>query len=263
MSKEMMKVGTVSMTTVEIAEQTGKRQDHVKRDAGAMLLELHGEDALPSFGESFTASNGQTYECYRLPKREVLVLVSGYSIPLRAAIIDRLEEIERLLKEEKPQGKVVGKAPTRSKIASDLQANLRIAKFFGLTGNPALLSANRMVVDAYSAHGVNPLIESGVKMLSEKQTQYFTPTQIGDRANLTSRDVNKELTRIGFQREVRNHKNHLSYEVTSAGKQYSQLIDSGRKHNNGSMITQIKWSMAVEPLVRASYTQNLFETKFV
>jgi phage regulator Rha-like protein len=63
----------VSMTTVEIAEQTSKRHDHVMRDAKNMLLELHGIDSLPSFGESYRAENGQEYECYRLPKREVLI----------------------------------------------------------------------------------------------------------------------------------------------------------------------------------------------
>lgn len=83
----------VSMNTVEIAELTGKRSDHVKRDAHAMLSELHGID-LPKFGEIYKDSHGRDQECYRLPKREILILVSGYSIPLRAAIIDRLAQLE-------------------------------------------------------------------------------------------------------------------------------------------------------------------------
>ncbi len=75
-------VKTISMTTVEIAEQTGKRPDHVKRDAERMLLELHGETGLLFYQESYINTQNKKQPCYRLPKREVLILVSGYSISL-------------------------------------------------------------------------------------------------------------------------------------------------------------------------------------
>jgi len=84
----------INMTTVEIAEQTGKRHDHVLRDTRKMLTELYGDESLPRFGEWYKADNGQEYECYSLPKNEVLTLISGYSIPLRAKIIRRLDKLE-------------------------------------------------------------------------------------------------------------------------------------------------------------------------
>ena len=84
-----------SLTTPEISELTGKRHDHVVRDTKVMLVEVHGEESLPKFGESYVAENGQTYPCYRLPKKEVMVLITGYSIPLRMKIITRLEELEK------------------------------------------------------------------------------------------------------------------------------------------------------------------------
>lgn len=85
----------ISMTTVEIAGLTGKHHRHVMRDTAAMLTELYGEESLPKFGQCYKAENGQTYPCYILPKKEVLVLVSGYSIKLRMKIITRLEELEK------------------------------------------------------------------------------------------------------------------------------------------------------------------------
>jgi phage regulator Rha-like protein len=84
-----------TMTSREIAELTGKRHDHVLRDARAMLVELHGEGGVPRFGATHTdPQNGQAYPVLALPKRETLILVSGYNVAMRAKIIDRWQELE-------------------------------------------------------------------------------------------------------------------------------------------------------------------------
>ena len=86
----------ISLTTNEIAERTGKRHDNVLSDSKKMLVELYGERGLLKFQETYIQpQNKQEYPCYRLPKKDVLVLVAGYSIKLRKAIIDRLEELEK------------------------------------------------------------------------------------------------------------------------------------------------------------------------
>jgi hypothetical protein len=66
---ELTQTAVVSMTTVEIAERTGKKHDHVLADTQNMLTELYGEG-------------------------KCLVLMTEYSIPLRSDIIKRLEELE-------------------------------------------------------------------------------------------------------------------------------------------------------------------------
>ena len=83
-----------TMSSREIAELTGKRHDHVMRDTRKMLVELHGEEALPKFGGSYTGQDNTARPCFNLPKRESLILVSGYDVHMRAAIIDRWQLLE-------------------------------------------------------------------------------------------------------------------------------------------------------------------------
>lgn len=84
-----------TMSSREIAELTGKQHAHVMRDIRSMLVELHGEGGVSSFGDTHTnEQNSQTYPIFRLPKRESLILVSGYNIQMRAKIIDRWQELE-------------------------------------------------------------------------------------------------------------------------------------------------------------------------
>lgn len=85
--------GVKTMDSREIAELTNKRHDHVIRDIETQLGPLGG---LPRFGGTYrNEQNGQEYPCYRLPYRETMILVSGYSVELRARVIDRWLELEK------------------------------------------------------------------------------------------------------------------------------------------------------------------------
>ncbi len=83
----------LTMSSREIAELTGKRHDHVMRDIRAMLDGL-AENTGPSFGGSYQDSTGRTLPCFNLPKRETIILVSGYDVTMRARIVDRWMELE-------------------------------------------------------------------------------------------------------------------------------------------------------------------------
>ena len=81
-----------TMTSREIAELTGKQHKDVLYDIRKMLSELGLSSA--DFSAQYKDSTGRTLPCFNLPKRETLILVSGYSIPMRAKIIDRWEALE-------------------------------------------------------------------------------------------------------------------------------------------------------------------------
>ena len=84
--------GILTMSSLEIAELTGKEHKNVMRDIRVMLGELEG--ALSFELTHVNPQNGQSYPIFNLPKREALILVSGYSVAMRAKIIDRWQELE-------------------------------------------------------------------------------------------------------------------------------------------------------------------------
>lgn len=93
-----------TMSSREIAELTGKRHDNVMADIRKMLEELG--IAAPEFSGAAQVpgpnNSIRTIEVFNLPKRECLILVSGYSTTLRARIIDRWQELEAQVAQQAP-----------------------------------------------------------------------------------------------------------------------------------------------------------------
>ena len=85
-------VATSTMSSREIAELCGKRHDNVMTDIRNMLELLKIQS--PEFLGDYKDDKGRTYPCFNLPKRESLILVSGYDVVTRAKIIDRWQELE-------------------------------------------------------------------------------------------------------------------------------------------------------------------------
>ncbi|WP_455475875.1 Rha family transcriptional regulator [Bartonella sp. B17] len=82
-----------TMSSREIAALCDKKHRNVMRDIRQIFTELKIE--LSEFTGLYKDSTGRTLPCYNLPKRECLILVSGYSTTLRAKIVDRWQELEK------------------------------------------------------------------------------------------------------------------------------------------------------------------------
>ena len=105
-----------TMSSVEIAELTGKRHDNVMADIERMLDEL--EIRSPAFSGEQTFANNRKRKIYNLPKRECLILVSGYNIQLRTKIIDRWQALET-------QARITAKGMTKLAKMLDIQPNYK------------------------------------------------------------------------------------------------------------------------------------------
>ena len=83
-----------TMSSREIAELTGKEHKHVLRDIRAIIEQLKDGPNLDHQGfQSLTDTRGYTSE-YLLTKNQTLLLMTGYSVPLRQKLINRWQELE-------------------------------------------------------------------------------------------------------------------------------------------------------------------------
>src|SRR5690554_2389851 len=81
---------SATMSSREIAELTGKRHDHVKRDIRNMCKQLEIDSA--QFCAQYRDGSGRTFPCFNLNFHLASTLIAGYSSKARMAIISRLEE---------------------------------------------------------------------------------------------------------------------------------------------------------------------------
>lgn len=88
-------LNTITMSSLEIAELTGKRHDHVVRDIRVMLKEL--ELDIPKFGDTYKDTANRNQKMFKLDKELTMTLITGYSIKLRHTVIKRLDELEQAI----------------------------------------------------------------------------------------------------------------------------------------------------------------------
>lgn len=220
------------MSSREIADLTNKEHKNVMADIRNMCESLNIQSA--EFSADYKDDKGRTYPCFNLPKRETLILVSGYDVVTRAKIIDRWTELENQQKTNVYLTKL-------DEARNTFDNSLYFAKVFGLEGNQALLAANKATV---KLTGFNPLETLQIELVKEAQVLNLTPTQIGKELNppLSAVATNKLLSSLGFQEKL-----HDQWVPTAKGKGFAIFLDMGKKHSDGTPITQLKWLSTLIP----------------
>jgi anti-repressor protein len=82
----------LTMSSVEIAERTGKSHKNIMRDIKKQFdgLKIGGLN----YESTYITSQNKELPCYLLDKEQSIILASGYNVELRAKIIKRWMELE-------------------------------------------------------------------------------------------------------------------------------------------------------------------------
>lgn len=225
----------LTMTSREIAELTGKLHKHVLRDIDT-LLETIGPDLGLGFKSStYTDASGREYRQFILDRDSTYCLVAGYDATTRMRIIKRWQELEQRIIQ--PSGLFT----TEQRAFELSESCYRLAQLYGFEGNQAILSADKAVK---SITGVSPLTLMGhTHLVASQQARIYTPTELGKMAIpvLSAQKINKLLEASGLQ--LSNVKGEW-VPTESAADRY-QLLDTGKKHSDGTPVKQIKWYASI------------------
>lgn len=135
-------------------------------------------------------------------------------------------------------------APVASVLApaKEYRALYGIARLIGLDKNHAVLSANTAV---RKMTGVDMLGMLGTThLVSENPDPHFTPTELAGRLGKSAQWLNRKLAEVGLQENKNGH-----WCATDNGKKHAVLLDTSKRHTNGTPILQLRWRDSVMGLL--------------
>ena len=176
-----------SMSSLEIAEVTGKEHKNVMRDIQNLLSQ--GVDKLNFERISYKDSMNRVRDAYQLTYKGVLILASGYNPVLREKIINRWEELET----GKAEPKFSQQSTSQPKLSDKIQAANFLADFLNLNGASKLAIAKSIadplglptpdyVMDEKTVHAAKDLLATHkVKMSSAEFNKILVSKGIVER----------------------------------------------------------------------------------
>ncbi|MBR6122010.1 MAG: Rha family transcriptional regulator [Prevotella sp.] len=218
-----------TMTSLEIAELTGKQHFHVMEAIRKM------EPAWKKVAESnfrlgsYKDANGQMRPCYQLTKTECLYIATKFNDEARAKLVLRWEELE---KRNLPRPSEGGEWLAQS----------------GTEGTPLLWRGQERRILALA----DEIIGEGLRMLNEPAEDTLTATQVAKTFNMTVWDFNQVLSNMGIQyrrygrwnisvdledRDLVRMRTHVSYSLKGEKKvrHYMTWTMAGLRYLNSKL----------------------------
>ena len=171
------------MTSLEIAEVTGKQHCHVMEAIRKM------EPAWQKVNQSnfrlieYTDSRGRLMPCYQLTKTETLYIATKFNDEARARLVLRWEELER----------------ERIIFGTDYTAFIEKDTALMIGESSVSLTENRVNPCQKILAAADAIIGEGLRMLNEDAEDTLTATQVAKTFNMTTYDFNAVLRDMGIQ----------------------------------------------------------------
>lgn len=217
-----------TMTSLEIAEVTGKQHQHVLRDIDALLAQ--GLDA-SNFGlTSYKDKSNREQRCYQLTKKGCLILASGYDALLREKIINRWEELET---KEVSMIKVPTTFAEALRLAADQAEKLEEQE------RQLAASSKEIVELSGTIATMQPKVTYVDKILASKET--VTTTQIAQDYGQSAKSFNILLRNFGIQHKVGGQW-ILYAKYLPSGYVQSDTISIEHKDGSSGSVMHTKWT---------------------
>lgn len=232
------------------ADGTARRNFNSNKDR---LTE--GEDFVKMSADEFrTRFPGQMSE--RATSEVTVMTETGYLMLVKSLNDDLAWKIQKQLVKAyftKPQLVARYTDPREQRLT--MSHNLKIAQMAGLSGNQALLSANRATV---AVTGIDTLALMGITHMPAPQNDaLLSPSEIADRiGGLSGQKVNNVLCDMGLQDRIPKLKGGYHYTPTDAGKNAGGVMqDTAKNHSDGTPVRQLKWASSICDVV-AQYLKD-------
>lgn len=217
-----------TMTSLEIAEVTGKRHDSVLRDIRNLLSQ--GVDAHNFVETSYTDKANRQQKCFTLTKKGCLILASGYDALLREKIINRWEELET---KEVATTKVPATFAEALRLAADQAEKIEAQQ------KQLEVSSKEIVELSGTIATMQPKVTYVDKILASKET--VTTTQIAQDYGQSAKAFNILLRSFGIQHKVGGQW-ILYAKYLPCGYVQSDTISIEHKDGSSGSVMHTKWT---------------------
>lgn len=217
-----------TMTSLEIAEVTGKRHDSVLRDIRNLLSQ--GVDAHNFVETSYTDKANRQQKCFTLTKKGCLILASGYDALLREKIINRWEELET---KEVATTKVPATFAEALRLAADQAEKIEAQQ------KQLEVSSKEIVELSGTIATMQPKVTYVDKILASKET--VTTTQIAQDYGQSAKAFNILLRNFGIQHKVGGQW-ILYAKYLPCGYVQSDTISIEHKDGSSGSVMHTKWT---------------------
>lgn len=182
-----------TMTSLEIADVTGKQHAHIMRDIRKLLEQGVSESnfGLTSYQQAQPNGGKKDVPMYQLTKKGCLILASGYDALLREKIINRWEELET---KERSQYQVPQSFAEALMLAAKQQERIEEQQKQLEANSKEIVELNGAIAE------MEPKVTYVDMILASKET--VTTTQIAQDYGQSAKAFNVLLRNFGVQHKV-------------------------------------------------------------